>query len=127
MTSNTSSINTVTARLNGQEVGRLESAVLTTTYNSNDDSRQLSSSISNWQRMGTINLEPSNIQPTRRIDLLQLDNYLEDYIKNRNQENALFINHNTSLRPINYNNIEDLVNFRDKIDERIKEHYKNNR
>lgn len=126
MTSNTSSINTVTARLNGQEVGRLETATLTTTYNSNDDSRQLSSSISNWQNIGTINLEP-NIQPTRRIDFVELDNYLEEYIKNRNQENVLFINHNTSLRPINYNNIEDLINFRDKIDERIKEHYKNNR
>lgn len=123
MTSNTSSINTVTARLNGQEVGRLESAVLTTTYNSNDDSRQLSGSFSNWQSIGTLNLEPSNIQPTRRIDLLQLANYLEDYIRNRNQENVLFINHNTCQREIRYNSIDDIIELRTRLDEIIKEHY----
>ena len=118
-----SPISNITANFNGQEIGRLDAGeILTTIPNSNAE--QLSSSPFDWQRIGTLNLEPYNIQPTRRIDLLELANYLEDYIKNRNQENVLFINQNTALRPIRYNNIEDLINFRDAIDEQIKEHFK---
>lgn len=57
------------------------------------------------------------------LDLERLDNYLEEYIKNRNEENPLFVNHNTCQREIRYNSIDDIIELRARLDEIIKEHY----
>lgn len=49
--------------------------------------------------------------------------YMEDYLRNRNAENPIFINHNTSQRPVEYNDINDVVEFRTYLDSIIKEYY----
>ena len=124
MTSNISNVSNITAYFNGQEVGRLESATLTTIPDSNAD--RLSSSPFNWQP-GTLNLEPitAPINTSPRISSRDADlyDYLEDYIKNRNEENKIFINHNTCQREIEYNSIEDIISFRARLDDIIKEYY----
>lgn len=56
--------------------------------------------------------------PTERMA-----DYMEDYLRNRNEENPIFINHNTSQRPIEYNDIADVIEFREYLDSKIKEYY----
>lgn len=48
---------------------------------------------------------------------------MEDYIRNRNQDDKIFINHNTCQREIEYNSIDDVIEFREYLDNIIKEHY----
>lgn len=119
MTSNTSNVSNITAYFNGQEIGRLDSAEISTTIPN-----------SNMQLLGgngTLNFEPitATIATSPRIRSRDTDlyDYLEDYIRNRNQENVLFINHNTSQREIEYNSIDDIIAFRARLDEIIKEYY----
>lgn len=59
---------------------------------------------------------------TRNIndDITEL---MEDYIRNRNQDDKIFINHNTCQRKIEYNLIDDVIEFRARLDEIIKQHY----
>lgn len=49
---------------------------------------------------------------------------MEDYIRNRNQDDKIFINHNTCQREIEYNSIDDVIEFREYLDNIIKEHYR---
>ena len=119
-----SPISNITAYFNGQEIGTLDTADLTIPASNPD---RLSSSPFNWQPTGTLDLEPItapiNTSPRIRSRDTDLYDYLEDYIKNRNQENVLFINHNTSQREIEYNSIDDIIAFRTRLDEIIKEYY----
>lgn len=66
-------------------------------------------------RAGTISVGPSPQQT--------MADYMEDYLRNRNAENPIFINHNTSQRPVEYNDINDVVEFRTYLDSIIKEYY----
>ena len=50
---------------------------------------------------------------------------MEDYIRNRNQEDKIFINHNTCQREIEYNSIDDVIEFREYLSE-IKDTIANN-
>lgn len=70
---------------------------------------------------------PSNtgqIEPlTRSSSNDRIADLMEDYIRNRNQEDKIFINHNTCQREIEYNSIDDVIEFREYLDNIIKEHY----
>ena len=128
MTSNISNASNITAYFNGQEIGRLDSAEISTTIpNSNMQSSNLYFNQDRISVNGTLNFEPitATIATSPRIRSRDTDlyDYLEDYIKNRNQENVLFINHNTSQREIEYNSIDDIIAFRARLDEIIKEYY----
>ena len=60
---------------------------------------------------------------TRSSSNDRIADLMEDYIRNRNQEDKIFINHNTCQREIEYNSIDDVIEFREYLDNIIKEHY----
>lgn len=70
---------------------------------------------------------PTQWETVSGIQIANVDNRLselmEDYIQNRNQEDKLFINHNTCKRKIEYNSIDAIIEFREYLDNIIKQHY----
>lgn len=64
-----------------------------------------------------------NIAPITRNTNNDIAELMEDYIRNRNQDDKIFINHNTCLREIEYNLIDDVIEFRARLDEIIKQYY----
>lgn len=78
---------------------------------------------------GTISWDNIDSISTSRIESLtrssndRIADLMEDYIRNRNQEDKIFINHNTCQREIEYNSIDDVIEFREYLDNIIKEHY----
>ena len=64
-----------------------------------------------------------NIAPITRNTNDDIADLMEDYIRNRNQDDKIFINHNTCQREIEYNSIDDVIEFRARLDEIIKQHY----
>lgn len=70
---------------------------------------------------------PTPWETASGIQIANVDNRLselmEDYIQNRNQEDKLFINHNTCKRKIEYNSIDAIIEFREYLDDIIKQHY----
>lgn len=79
---------------------------------------------------GTIQWDNIDSISTSRIESLtrsssndRIADLMEDYIRNRNQEDKIFINHNTCQREIEYNSIDDVIEFREYLDNIIKEHY----
>ena len=64
-----------------------------------------------------------NIAPITRNTNDDIADLMEDYIRNRNQDDKIFINHNTCQREIEYNSIDDIITFRARLDEIIKEYY----
>lgn len=71
----------------------------------------------------TVTLNTSRIEPIRSSNERVAD-LMEDYIRNRNQDDKIFINHNTCQRKIEYNSIDDVIEFREYLDNIIKEHYR---
>ena len=69
-----------------------------------------------------LNTNTSRIEPIRSSNERVAD-LMEDYIRNRNQDDKMFINHNTCLRKIEYNSIDDVIEFRAYLDNIIKQHY----
>lgn len=63
------------------------------------------------------------IAPITRNTNNDIADLMEDYIRNRNQDDKIFINHNTCQREIEYNSIDDVIEFRARLDEIIKQHY----
>ena len=63
------------------------------------------------------------IAPITRNTNDDIADLMEDYIRNRNQDDKIFINHNTCQRKIEYNLIDDVIEFRARLDEIIKQHY----
>lgn len=74
-----------------------------------------------WRTV-TLNTNTSSIEPIRSSNERVAD-LMEDYIRNRNQDDKMFINHNTCQRKIEYNSIDDVIEFREYLDNIIKEHY----
>ena len=78
---------------------------------------------------GTISWDNIDSISTSRIESLtrssndRIADLMEDYIRNRNQEDKIFINHNTCQREIEYISIDDVIEFREYLDNIIKEHY----
>lgn len=103
------------------EFFNLQSPTLTTVPSSRRSS--IDNSIS-WET-----ITPSNTSQIGRIETLtrssndRIADLMEDYIRNRNQEDKIFINHNTCQREIEYNSIDDVIEFREYLDNIIKEHY----
>ena len=75
-----------------------------------------------WETV-TLNTNTSRIEPIRSSNERVAD-LMEDYIRNRNQDDKMFINHNTCQRKIEYNSIDDVIEFREYLDNIIKEHYR---
>lgn len=73
-----------------------------------------------WENITTLNT--GRIAPIRSSNERVAD-LIEDYIRNRNQDDKIFINHNTCQRKIEYNSIDDVIEFREYLDNIIKEHY----
>lgn len=71
-----------------------------------------------WERYSNGYIQPITSNTNDRLAEL-----MEDYIRNRNQEDKLFINHNTCQREIEYNSIDDVIEFREYLDGIIKQHY----
>lgn len=80
-------------------------------------------SINNPESWRTVTLNTSRIEPIRSSNERVAD-LMEDYIRNRNQDDKIFINHNTCQRKIEYNSIDDVIEFREYLDNIIKEHYR---
>ena len=80
-------------------------------------------SINNPASWRTVTLNTSRIEPIRSSNERVAD-LIEDYIRNRNQDDKMFINHNTCQRKIEYNSIDDVIEFREYLDNIIKEHYR---
>lgn len=104
---------------NLQENQNLASASVTTSSSWSSWEDSIDNPIS-WET-----ITPSN---TGQIALIRSSNervadLMEDYIRNRNQEDKIFINHNTCQREIEYNSIDDIIEFREYLDNIIKEHY----
>lgn len=74
-----------------------------------------------WDNIDSIST--SRIEPLTRSSNDRIADLMEDYIRNRNQEDKIFINHNTCQREIEYNSIDDVIEFREYLDNIIKEHY----
>lgn len=74
-----------------------------------------------WRAV-TLNTNTSRIEPIRSSND-RIADLMEDYIRNRNQDDKIFINHNTCQRKIEYNSIDDVIEFREYLDNIIKEHY----
>lgn len=75
-----------------------------------------------WETVTPLNT--GQIEPlTRSSSNDRIADLMEDYIRNRNQEDKIFINHNTCQREIEYNSIDDVIEFREYLDNIIKEHY----
>lgn len=74
-----------------------------------------------WRTV-TLNTNTSRIEPIRSSNERVAD-LMEDYIRNRNQDDKMFINHNTCQRKIEYNSIDDVIEFREYLDNIIKQHY----
>ena len=74
---------------------------------------------------GNIALRAQRIEPIsfQRSDQARLADFMEEYINMRNEENPMIINYNTCQRDVNYNNIEDVIMFREKLDRIIIQHY----
>lgn len=94
-----------------------QNPVLTTIPSSWEDS--INNPIS-WENITTLNT--GRIAPIRSSNERVAD-LIEDYIRNRNQDDKIFINHNTCQRKIEYNSIDDVIEFREYLDNIIKEHY----
>lgn len=71
-----------------------------------------------WERYSNGYIQPITSNTNDRLAEL-----MEDYIRNRNQDDKIFINHNTCQREIEYNSIDDVIEFREYLDNIIKEHY----
>ena len=133
---NISETDTLVATINGQELGTLQRIDYLTAGSLSLESGDSSASSFYVNSTGDISLtgtigtgtlqlgEISNSQfarlssPTERMA-----EYMEDYLRNRNAENPIFINYNTSQRPIEYNDIADVIQFREYLDSKIKEYY----
>lgn len=74
-----------------------------------------------WDNIDSIST--SRIESLTRSSNNRIADLMEDYIRNRNQEDKIFINHNTCQREIEYNSIDDVIEFREYLDNIIKEHY----
>lgn len=74
-----------------------------------------------WDNIDSIST--SRIESLTRSSNDRIADLMEDYIRNRNQEDKIFINHNTCQREIEYNSIDDVIEFREYLDNIIKEHY----
>lgn len=74
-----------------------------------------------WDNIDSIST--SRIESLTRSSNDRIADLMEDYIRNRNQEDKIFINHNTCQREIEYNSIDDIIEFREYLDNIIKEHY----
>lgn len=74
-----------------------------------------------WDNITSISA--SRIEPLTRSSNDRIADLMEDYIRNRNQDDKIFINHNTCQREIEYNSIDDVIEFREYLDNIIKEHY----
>lgn len=74
-----------------------------------------------WENITT--LDTSRIAPIRSSNERVAD-LIEDYIRNRNQDDKIFINHNTCQREVEYNSIDDVIEFREYLDNIIKQHYR---
>lgn len=97
----------------------LQDPVLTTIPN--NSSFEIAGNPIQWDNIQTARLQPT-VQPMRSI-FDRISNLIEDYVRNRNQEDKLFINHNTCQREIEYNSIDDVIEFRVYLDNIIKQHY----
>lgn len=102
---------------NLQENQNLASASITTPSSWEDS---LNNPIS-W-RTASLNTNIGRITSIRSSNERVAD-LMEDYIRNRNQDDKIFINHNTCQREIEYNSIDDVIEFREYLDNIIKEHY----
>lgn len=94
-----------------------QNPVLTTIPSSWEDSIN---NLISWENITTLNT--GRIAPIRSSNERVAD-LIEDYIRNRNQDDKIFINHNTCQRKIEYNSIDDVIEFREYLDNIIKEHY----
>ena len=74
-----------------------------------------------WDNIDSIST--SRIESLTRSSNDRIADLMEDYIRNRNQEDKIFINHNTCQREIEYNSRDDVIEFREYLDNIIKEHY----
>ena len=74
---------------------------------------------------GDVSIRAQRIEPIsfQRSDQARLADFMEEYINMRNEENPMIINYNTCQRDINYNNIEDVIMFREKLDRIITQYY----
>lgn len=99
------------------EFFNLQNPTLTTVPSSIGISRETIS----WDNIDSIST--SRIESLTRSSNDRIADLMEDYIRNRNQEDKIFINHNTCQREIEYNSIDDVIEFREYLDNIIKEHY----
>ena len=133
---NLSATDTLVASINGQELGTIQRMDYLTADSlslESGDSSAYSFYINNTGDIslartigtGTLQLgEMSDFQTGRLSSPNErMVDYMEDYLRNRNAENPIFINHNTSQRPIEYNDIADVIQFREYLDSKIKEYY----
>lgn len=80
-------------------------------------------SINNPISWETVTLNTNRIAPISSSNERVAD-LIEDYIRNRNQDDKIFINHNTCQREVEYNSIDDVIEFREYLDNIIKQHYR---
>lgn len=85
----------------------------------------------NWGRIdntGTVTLDASTMATgVLRTQSDRLADYMQEYLSIRNNEMPMLINYNTSEREIQYDDIEAVILFREKLDRIIKQNYQNTR
>lgn len=82
----------------------------------------------NWggiDNTGTVTLDVNTMSTgILRPQSDRLADYMQEYLSIRNGELPMLINYNTSEREVQFDDIEAVILFREKLDRIIKEHYR---
>lgn len=84
--------------------------------------------IMDWPTTGTVSLDANTMSTgVWRSTSDRLADYMQEYLSIRNGELPMLINYNTSEREVQFDDIEAVILFREKLDRIIKEHYRGDR